>query len=894
MARRSSTRKVESSQMHLLSDESGASTSVPSASTVGPHPEVEAFVQAHRTGSDAPYASSAFEKDIETHKHNKLYTMHTYWSKKDPSAIAEYIKHYTQEGDLVLDPMCGSGTTGCAAVVSGRNALLFDVSPAACFLAYHYTLLPPPGAAKQSLDLLLGEGRGDRADAEFQTRCHRCGGDALIEYVLWSDQYQCPQCAKIVPIYSCPEKPVPQADGALKKARVCPGCLADNGGKPNRDFAVSTRSKKFPAVPVGTKVSCLGGCRPKAALRTVLDDDPKALAAVREDVRVATAARDARKAHPAFKMAFPKGLRYQRDALWNFGIETVGDFFTARNRAALSSLLEAPREAHVDPRLFLTWIVHKCSMLMGCNADGVGRVNKGTYYIAPLRMEARPTKYLSQAKSQILGHFEHKAAMAPSSPGHALISNEPAAQGLRRVPSSSVDYVFTDPPYTFKMQYGELNLFWEAMLGVKADWLVDEIVENESRGKSFDAWLSAIRVVFSEIHRVLKPRRCVSVCYHDTDPSTWTALQDVLLDVGFVIESVTTLEPRSKSQNANTAEVVVKSDLVLNCRKAGAEGENQPQAASEASVSDRVREILLGELGTRGGQTRDRLWDVVARRLLSRGQMAEHRFDDLLSEIAVRSESGRWFLKEQFESLSENDIKNEEKAGEALVQFARLRMMGVRSSLAAEVVLRRPDLAGDDCDETQVQRWIQDTLIQDKKQAGKFELGGRLKGVEFYDCLFFYLTRWLKARAAGKTPRRNLVDFLDEYLVRFKDGDKWLHRTPDAAEAQSLRKARQTGLGRRIRQYTAFLQGEGELPKERLPDAKTLVAWLKHCASFGLVEEGVAIYEKGGLIDQLGQLSEDERYDAEDYYAQCRRRSGKVAEDAGEDDAAGDDEGTDE
>ncbi|MDP2157396.1 MAG: hypothetical protein Q8K68_06780, partial [Nitrospirota bacterium] len=115
------------------------------------------------------------------------------------------------------------------------------------------------------------------------------------------------------------------------------------------------------------------------------------------------------------------------------------------------------------------------------------------------------------------------------------------------------------------------------------------------------------------------------------------------------------------------------------------------------------------------------------------------------------------------------------------------------------------------------------------------------------------------------------------YLVRFKDGDKWLYRPPDQAEAAGLRKARQTGLGRRIRQYISFLKGEGEYPAEKMPGPKTLVAWLKHCAAFGLPEEGVILFEKGGLAGRLMQLSEDERYDAEDYYAQCRRKSAKKA-----------------
>jgi hypothetical protein len=91
----------------------------------------------------------------------------------------------------------------------------------------------------------------------------------------------------------------------------------------------------------------------------------------------------------------------------------------------------------------------------------------------------------------------------------------------------------------------------------------------------------------------------------------------------------------------------------------------------------------------------------------------------------------------------------------------------------------------------------------------------------------------------------------------------------------------------------AYLKGEGDFPKERIPDAKTLVAWLKHCANFGLAEAGVVLYEKGGLLGQLSRLSEDERYDVEDYYAQCRRNAVRkdVESDADESDAGESEEG---
>lgn len=41
-------------------------------------------------------------------------------------AIAELIKLFTEENDLVLDPMCGTGTLGKVAVSMNRNCILYD------------------------------------------------------------------------------------------------------------------------------------------------------------------------------------------------------------------------------------------------------------------------------------------------------------------------------------------------------------------------------------------------------------------------------------------------------------------------------------------------------------------------------------------------------------------------------------------------------------------------------------------------------------------------------------------------------------------------------------------------------------------------------------------------
>ena len=224
----------------------------------------------------------------------------------------------------------------------------------------------------------------------------------------------------------------------------------------------------------------------------------------------------------------------------------------------------------------------------------------------------------------------------------------------------------------------------------------------------------------------------------------------------------------------------------------------------------------------------------------------------------------------------QSDIKNEETAGDALLRFARLRMAGVpvqlrrrRSCSGLARDWHRARSTKRSREATSGQQLIDDKSRCQEVRARRTDEGRRVLRLPVL--LPDPLAQGPRGRP--RRPRRNLAEFLDEYLVRFKDGDKWLYRVPDAAEAEALRKSRQTGLGRRIRQYVAFLRGEGDFPRERRPDAKTLFAWLKHCANFGLADEGVCLFEKGGMAGLLGQLPEEDRYDAEDYYAQCRRKA---------------------
>lgn len=869
----------------------------------GPNPDLPRFIAEHSAPYD-PAADSydvpAFDRDLvvdKAHPPKAIYDMHTYWSKKHWAAIREYIRHYLPEKyyprgtGLVLDCFSGSGMTGVAAMMEDRPCVLIDASPAAAFISHCYTHPVDPEELRKAYGLMMTEpyppelqrklkaitgseirNPEQELDWLYETRCSRCGGAATTEYVVYSERFQCPNCNRVVALYDCPEFREP------KKGRYCPHCTARHHGEPHKDWLISTRTKKFGSVPVLVSYKCLGRCKPARDQRPPNKHDLAKIEQIEKE--------EIPHWYPDRKMMDVTDDSKPWGVKWRAGtssFRTVADLYTRRNLWALGATVAALRENRVGAVL-VNMAGMNVSRMRRNRATGGGTAS-GTYYIPPTNREDEPLDLIRKKLKALIGVSEYVSRLQCPT----MVSCEPT-QSVALAPNS-VDYIFTDPAYVDKVQYGELNFVWESWLGFDGDWLKDEIVVNPFRNKTVDDWDRDMRSVLANIYRALKPGRWLSLCYHDTDPGTWRRVQDMLLDTGFELHTVTVLDPKQKSSNQLTGEKVVKSDLVLNCRKPRpGEAQGNGRDGETGLVSQRVREILIETLSLSGGQSREKLWDVVLKRLLTRGEMAEHRFDEILAEVALKSESGRWFLKEEFENLSQNDILNEEEAGAALERFTRLRLMGVPAEFAAHLALHKPKLAGPDAGDDEVENYIKEHLIDDRAAARKFRLSGRLKGIEFYDCLFFYLTRFLKGRPAGKTPRRNLSEFLEEYLVRFKDGDKWLYRAPDRAEAESLRKSRQTGLGRRIRQYAAFLRGEGEFPQEKMPDAKTLVAWLKHCSAFGLADEGVAIYERGGLMAQLYSLSEDERYDADEYYTNCKRKATKAREEEDEEGVAAGDE----
>jgi DNA modification methylase len=81
--------------------------------------------------------SALLSEDLDFHDQQSSYAshnLHSFPAKFPPQLPRKFIDGLTQPGDVVLDPMAGSGTTVVEAMVAGRHGVGFDIDPLALLL----------------------------------------------------------------------------------------------------------------------------------------------------------------------------------------------------------------------------------------------------------------------------------------------------------------------------------------------------------------------------------------------------------------------------------------------------------------------------------------------------------------------------------------------------------------------------------------------------------------------------------------------------------------------------------------------------------------------------------------------------------------------------------------
>ncbi|MCL5960617.1 MAG: hypothetical protein M1358_15160 [Chloroflexi bacterium] len=819
-----------------------------------PNPNLQAFVESHVkdhpfvTKSD-DYSVPAFGKPIEATKVTAIYNMHRYWSKKPHDAIRQYIRHYTKPDDLVLDPFCGSGGTALAGLMEGRQVIAIDRSPAATFITKNYCTPVDVEHLHKSFEAIKEQVKPE-LDWLYETRCDRCGGKARTVFTVYSQVFRCGRCFERIPLFDCIELNGKTAADKSKKISVCPRCYSRGITE-----EISTRSERLGAIPVLISYVCEGKCNPARAQRRHDDQDEKKreyfekydLGKILE-----IESKDIPHWYPTDRMMNAPEDRERWGVKWRSGtsnFRTVDELYTKRNLWALSAWFSAANNA-ADDRIRFAVSSLSLGLSRMCNYDPKWSfpypLLAGTYYTPQTFKEMNAFEgIVSKVKLTLTRAWTGIAKEIRNTGGEVgrLLLSTQSCTDLSAIAANSLDYIFTDPPYADKVQYGELNFVWEAWLGFDTHWHEDEIIINEVRGKTEADWTDRMRKAMAECYRVLKPGRWLSLCYHDTSEGTWALIQDIMAETGFLADesdTATFIDTEQKSYNQLTADKVNKRDLVINFRKPKP-GEISSAMTidgdeDELTFAEKVCGIIRDYLNLHPGATKDRVYDEVVSKMVRAGKMEVHNFDSLLCQVA--EEVREPVPKNLFENEQPNLFGTHE-IGRWYLKETEVEVVDVAESAKEDAAARIVS--------NSISNWLR------KHPEGE--------GVHYSDVFEHYIY------AVKDKPRRQLQDWLLDYFYKTQDGTYRLPANEDEVEAKA--RGRTSGTNHRVKRYVAFIeQGVAVPEKERATDA-TLAEWIRVCKRSGLYEQGKLLYERGGL--KTDNLSEEAQVSVEEDYEICVR-----------------------
>ncbi|MFC1776118.1 DNA methyltransferase [Pseudomonadota bacterium] len=622
----------------LGSDEAILNLSDPPYYTACPNPFAEDFIGFYGRPHEATdvYCREPYAADVSEGRSGLFYDAHSYHTKVPHKAIMRYLLHYTQPGEIVADVFCGTGMTGVAAQLCGdkgvveslgykvdqegivyrkttdasevrweqfsklgaRKAILNDLSPAASFISYNFNnKLNIAAFLRQVNEFFLVADAKCRwlyttADNEnervkliglLQDESFDSFNNAypMVNYIVWSDVFECSNCSSEIVFWEAFYNP---SINKLDAMANCVHCGVEQNKKqmnrkrvtefdPNLDEAIEVVKQ----VPVMIDYTTADGAR-KQKKPDEFDD------LVVEKVKQYKVLSSV--------VPLPKGVNTEQPRR-SHNVNYMHQFYSARNLYVLTALREIAEQFPYARQLkFLISsydLSHSTKMTRMIFKSGKKPVltgyQSGTLYISATPVEKNIIQGIQKQKLPII-----QKSFSAIREFNLVQAGSATSIGIQ---SSSLDYIFIDPPFGANINYSELNYLSESALGVITD-SHEEAIENRVQSKSLDDYRDLMHKSFLECYRLLKPGRWITVEFSNTSAAVWNSIQEALTQSGFIISNVSALDKQQGSFKAVTTTTAVKQDLVISAYKP--DGEFERRFLEEPDI-DGVWEFVRNHLG---------------------------------------------------------------------------------------------------------------------------------------------------------------------------------------------------------------------------------------------------------------------------------------------------------
>lgn len=197
------------------------------------------------------------------------------------------------------------------------------------------------------------------------------------------------------------------------------------------------------------------------------------------------------------------------------------------------------------------------------------------------------------------------------------------ATNLAEIESQSIDFIYTDPPYGNKIPYLDLSTMWNAWLDLPVDLATreKECIEQGSLNKTRDEYYSLMEQSLKEMYRVLKFNRWLVFVFQHQDVRLWQTIRTIAKNIGF--EYIYTLRQsngqKTMKQRQWTA-TMVSGQLLIYFRKVKKVGAEVISPLNEKSLVQCAKEYIMEN----DGAGFDEINDLLVTKAMNEGFLDEY------------------------------------------------------------------------------------------------------------------------------------------------------------------------------------------------------------------------------------------------------------------------------
>ncbi|HDN02199.1 MAG TPA: hypothetical protein ENF42_04400 [Candidatus Bathyarchaeota archaeon] len=430
-----------------------------------------------------------------------------FWARKDLNMLSQLI---TNSARLVVDPFCGSGTTGLSAIEKGISAILSDLNPVCVFISS--TILSKATLDREIINTMLEKCKEIEKDV-YSVNVNGCV--LTLEYTVWLSVFECPKCGNMV-------NPLNNKTRSGRTLR-CPIC------------GLTFYSVESPCVEERPlKIVARGSNQQRIVI-----DDKRVLKRYAEE----EASMNVDRWIPNGQFKYPEvGTEFwQQPRLAN----DIQELFTRRNLRAVAQVYSEIEEIWRDERTqgdilklaFIASLANATKMIPHSPTSGPSW-KLPRYWIPPLREERnfcsafmRRMNILKRLKDVLVRKLSSYYIESLFKRTHPNINDElfvctfkaDALEALCALPDKCVDLIILDPPHYDEIQYFELTYLWQKWLEGKykderfSDYSFwrREMCINPKIGKSLDQYLNKlINIVRCAFDKLSSQGALVLIIHH--------------------------------------------------------------------------------------------------------------------------------------------------------------------------------------------------------------------------------------------------------------------------------------------------------------------------------------------------------------------------------------------